>query len=78
MGLLLLLISHFSFNWIAFATDSARPSLPLVLSLISDALPFALWAVIANEFVRDTAREILGSPERRVRVPQDPGAENEP
>ena len=59
LGIFLIFLCHVGMVWVAFkAYSEARSTakaFPMVFPslLISDALPFVLWAIIAHEFVRD-------------------------
>lgn len=50
LGLLALVAAHLLFNALA-SYGSGRGSYPMLLALVSDALPFALWAAIAREWI---------------------------
>jgi len=68
LGVLALFVFQVAANWIASPGGTLRLVLPLPIGLLSDALPFVLWALIAHEFVRDAANRALGV---RASVPDE-------
>jgi hypothetical protein len=61
LGALALFLFQVAANWIASPAGTLRLVLPIPIGLLSDALPFVLWALIAHEFVRDAAHRALGT-----------------
>ena len=59
LGALALFVFQVASCWIAWAGGRSGRFFPLPLALLSDALPFVLWALIAHEFVRDAAHRAL-------------------
>lgn len=57
-GIGLLFFSHLVFNAIA-ERSSYKASFPPILGTFSDALPFALWALIARQFIREMTRSAV-------------------
>jgi hypothetical protein len=68
LGGLVLFVFQVASNWIA--SPGGRPPLffPLPIALLSDALPFVLWTLIAHEFVRDAVHRV---PRARPTVPDE-------
>ena len=56
VGLVILVLSHLAFSYMLYR--SHRILYPPVLINISDALPLALWAVIARELVWETVKKV--------------------
>jgi hypothetical protein len=61
LGALALFLFQVASNWIASPGGTLRLVLPIPVGLLSDALPFVLWAIIAHEFVRDVTQRALGA-----------------
>jgi len=85
LGILVIFLSHVGLvAWEALAHTSGRPtqdafSTVLPAMIFADALPFILWAVIANRVLRDAlgrAFQGLGSP--AASVGESPGSEEPP
>jgi hypothetical protein len=60
-GVLVLFVFQVAANWIASPGGTLRLVFPVSIGLLSDALPFVLWALIAHEFVRDVTQRALGA-----------------
>lgn len=63
-GIGFLIVSHLVFNAITELSDTPR-LMPATLATFSDALPLALWILIARRFVSDITHSI-SSPRRRT------------
>jgi hypothetical protein len=68
LGGLVLFVFQVASNWIAL-TGGRSLAFPLPIALLSDALPFVLWALIAHEFVRDAVHRV---PRARPIAPDEP------
>jgi hypothetical protein len=70
-GAALLFVSHLVINAVAELSGPTR-ALPPTLSTFSDALPLAIWAVIARHFILDMTRSV-SSPIRRAQSTDESG-----
>lgn len=61
VGLLVLFASHIGLNWLFFELRGRGDSLRAFLSVLSDTLPFLIWAVINRDFVTSVARHVAGT-----------------
>jgi hypothetical protein len=75
LGVFLIFLCHVMMVFVAFKAYSASRSMAEAFPttfpslLVSDALPFILWAIIAHEFVRDVMSRVIAKV--AVKTPPD-------
>jgi len=63
LGLIAILFAQLILNAVAQWGRPKPVSFPVGVAVLSDAIPFLLWAVLAREFVRDLLRGVTASPD---------------